>query len=496
MGTPDLFTIAIGNLYRGFRNWEHAVYAEDEFRISPVFAINMGVRYEMETPPAEVNGLTDPKMPLQQGLSPRFGFAWNPGRGRLTVRAGYGISFSSIFPVTYQTTRFNPPNVQVLEINTPSLAEAIALANAAPTMKPIPGAQQDLNLLSPDLVTPYTHQYNLALEWVLPAQILVRVAYIGSRSFHLLTQGIYNRPIVVPGIPTTEATLNARRPDQRYDAINIVESNSIGYYDAAQASVEKRLTHGLTFRAAYTFSKNINQGGDFTETASGVEVPPETGNTTCETCNRVSDQKGPALFDTPQVFTISYSYRLPFFAGSTGWPAAALRGWQVSGTTLFQSGVAFHFHTGSDAPGYGNVDGNAQDRPNILNPSLLGKSLDSPDTVAALLGADTCKRPGTDGLPYLHCEYFDTNIAPGGRGNLGMNTFRKDGTANWNTALGRSFRLPGGERSLDFRTEIINFFNTPQFDKPGVQLALATFGKITNTVNKGRQVQMTLKLNF
>jgi hypothetical protein len=54
-----------------------------------------------------------------------------------------------------------------------------------------------------------------------------------------------------------------------------------------------------------------------------------------------------------------------------------------------------------------------------------------------------------------------------------------------------------GERSLDVRGEFINFFNTPpQFDKPGVQLALATFGKITNTVNKGRQVQFTLKLNF
>jgi hypothetical protein len=496
LGTPDLFTIAIGNLYRGFRNWEHAVYVEDEFRIAPTFHINMGVRYETETPPAEVNNLTDPKMPLQQGLGPRFGLAWNPARGSFTLRAGYGISFSSIFPVTYQTTRFNPPNVQVLEINTPSLAQAIDLANAAPHMKPIPGAQQDLNLLSPDLVTPYTHMYNLGLEWALPAQTLLRVAYIGSRSFHLLTQGIYNRPVVVPGIPTTEATLNARRPDQRYGAINIVESNSIGYFDAAQASVEKRLTHGLTFRAAYTFSKNINQGGDFTETASGVEVPPETGNTTCETCNRVSDQKGPALFDTPQVFTISYVYRLPFLAGSTGWPAAALRGWQVSGTTLFQFGVAYHFHTGSDAPGYGNVDGNAQDRPNILNPSLLGKSLDNPDTVTALLGANTCRPPGTDGLAYLHCRYFDTNIPPAGRGNLGMNTFRKDGTANWNAAFGRSFRLPGGERLLDFRTEFINFFNTPQFDKPGVQLALATFGKITNTVNKGRQVQFTLKLNF
>jgi hypothetical protein len=496
MGTPDLFTIAIGNLYRGFRNWEHALYAEDELRVSPTFHINMGVRYEVETPPTEVNNLTDPKMPLQQGVGPRFGVAWNPGRGRLTVRAGYGVSFSSIFPVTYQTTRFDPPSAEVLQFNAPNLVEALALAKAAPTMKPIPGAQHDLYLLSPDLVTPYTHMYNLALEWALPGQTLLRLTYMGNRSFHLLTQGIYNRPVVVPGIPTTEATLNARRPDQRYSGIYEVESNSIGYYDAAQASVEKKLGRGLIFRAAYTFSKNINQGGDFTETASGVEVPPETGNTTCETCNRVSDQKGVAFFDTPQIFTFSYLYRLPFFARSSGWPAAALRGWQISGTTLFQSGLPFHLHTGSDSPGYGNVDGNPQDRPNILNPTLLGKSLDNPDTTATILGADTCEPPGANGLHYLHCEYFDTNIPPGGRGNLGMNTFRKDGTANWNVAFGRSLRLPGAERSLDFRTEFINFFNTPQFDKPGVQLALATFGKITNTVNKGRQVQFTLKLSF
>ncbi len=92
----------------------------------------------------------------------------------------------------------------------------------------------------------------------------------------------------------------------------------------------------------------------------------------CLTCN--SRRR-----DTPQVFTVSYIYRLPFFAGARGWPAAVAKGWQISGTTLFQSGVAYHFHTGSDAPGYGNVDGNTQDRPNILNPSLPGKSLDNPD---------------------------------------------------------------------------------------------------------------------
>jgi hypothetical protein len=484
-GTPDLFTITIGNLYRGFRNWEHAAFVEDEYPIFPTFSINMGVRYEVETSPTEVNNLTDPKMPAQHKVGPRFGFAWNPTRGRLTVRSGYGISYSSIFPVSYQTTRFNPPSVQVLDINTPKMADALALAEAAPTLKPIPGAQQNLYLLSPDLVTPYSHMYTLSLEWALPAETVVRVAYIGSRSFHLLTQGVYNRPVVVPGIPTTSATINLRRPDQRYGAINVVESDSIGYYDAAQASVEKRLTHGLTFRAAYTFGKALNLGGDFTNTGSGVEIPPETGTPTCEHCSRFSDQKGAALFDTPHVFNISYVYRPRFF-----------KGWQISGTTLFQSGVAFHLHTGSDAPGYGNVDGTTVDRPNISNPSLLGKTFDNPDTVKAILGADTCRPPGMDGLPYLHCQNFDTNIPPGGRGNLGWNTFRKDGTANWNVAFARSFRLPGADRSLDYRTEFINFFNTPQFDKPGVQLATATFGKITNTVNKGRQVQFTLKLNF
>ena len=496
LGTPDLFTITIGNLYRGFRDWEHTAFVEDDFRFSPTFSVNMGMRYEAETSPTEVNHLTDPKMPAQHTLGPRFGFAWNPGRGRLTVRSGYGISHSSIFPVTYQTTRFNPPSVQVLEINTPSLVDALALAEAAPAMKPIPRAQQNLYLLSPDLVTPYSHMYSLSLEWALPSETLMRLAYMGSRSFHLLTLGVYNRPVIVPGIPTTVATINLRRPDQRYGAINVVESNSISYYDAAQASLEKRLTHGLTFRAAYTFGKAIDLGGDFTNTASGVEVPPETGTPTCEHCNHFSDQKGFALFDTPQTFTMSYVYRLPFFAGSMRWPAAVLKEWQISGTTLFQSGVTFHFHTGSDAPGYGNVDGNTADRPNILNPSLLGKSFDNPDTAGVLLGANTCRPPGTDGIPYLHCRNFDNNIPPGGRGNLGWNTFRKDGTANWNVAFGRSFRVAGGDRSLDYRTEFINFFNTPQFDKPGTQLAVATFGKITNTVNKGRQVQFTLKLNF
>ncbi len=79
-----------------------------------------------------------------------------------------------------------------------------------------------------------------------------------------------------------------------------------------------------------------------------------------------------------------------------------------------------------------------------------------------------------------------------------MNTFRKKGTNNTNLALGRTCRLPGDRmRTVQFRTEFFNLFNRPQFDKPGATLSsAATFGKITNTVNKGRQVQLMLRLNY
>lgn len=79
-----------------------------------------------------------------------------------------------------------------------------------------------------------------------------------------------------------------------------------------------------------------------------------------------------------------------------------------------------------------------------------------------------------------------------------MSTFRKKGSDNTNLALGRIFRLPGDRlKTIQFRTEVTNVFNRAQFDKPGPLLSsVATFGKITNTVNKGRQVQFSLRLSF
>ncbi len=478
VGTPSSLTITLGNLYRGFRSWQHSFYFGDQIQLGPTLTVGLGLRYELVTAPVEVNNLTQVGYPTDKNnFAPRIGFAWNPARGKTTLRGSYGISYGALFPVTYGMTRFNSPATQTLQVFAPDLLDTLAGSSQQPTE----GGRSSVWRLSPDLVLPYSHQYTFGIERALPWAGAARIAYTGMRTIHLVTHQIYNRARASSTLPNTSRTINDRRPDQRFFDIHQVESTSIAYYDALHLSMDKKLSQGLSLQASYTFGKNIDLGGDFTNTASGVDKPPEDGTPTCEVCDHFSDHKGLSLFDTTNILTLRYSYDLPFPAGQTGLLATLLGGWQISGTTIFQSGTPFHAHTGSDGPGFGNVDGTGHDRPNLLDPSILGMSIDDPDTSMQLWSRD----------------FFDTNIAPGGRGNIGLNVFRKDGTSNWNFAFGRTFHLPGAqERSLQFRSEFINLFNHPQFAKPGVQIAGGTFGEITNTANKGRQVQFSLRLNF
>jgi hypothetical protein len=135
--------------------------------------------------------------------------------------------------------------------------------------------------------------------------------------------------------------------------------------------------------------------------------------------------------------------------------------------------------SGSDGPGFGNVDGSNGDRPNVVDPSILGRKIGHPDTSRQLLPASA----------------FAFIRAGEQRGNLGRNTFRRGGIRNMNAALSRSWRL-ASERSVVFRAESVNLTNTAQFAEPNADLTSPAFGMITNTLNDGRAVQFTLQLHF
>jgi hypothetical protein len=469
--------------YTGYRNWEDAVYVQDRFQARPNLLLTAGVRYELVTVPHEVKDMfalgykTD-----ANNFAPQVGFAWNPRSGKTTIRAGYGVAFGAIALGTFSRQANSVDYVLGVNIATPTVQDWLSIGSL--TFAQTPGRRGNTNKVDPTAVSPYVHTYNFYFERPLPWQTLLRVGYLGSRAYKLWIGAAYNRAVPVPGIPATSATVNQRRPDPRYGRIFTLTNASTAYLDGVQVALIKRRTAGLNFDATYTFSKAISSGiGNFAENGNGDDLNQST--------ELVSDMKGLAAFDTPHALTWNYSYELPRFTNLPGWFPQLIGGWVLSGTTVFRSGTPFTLYTGSDAPGWGNVDSEDKDRPNVKGP--LPRVIDNPDTSAALLGADVpCVNRGT----YMDCKYFDTNISPGGRGNLGYRTFRKDGTNNWNLALTRAFVLNRSERQLQFRAELFNAFNHAQFAAPGYTLASPTFGKITNTVNKGRVVQLSLRFAF
>ena len=491
LGLPSTFEIDLGDPYRGFRNWENAFYWHDTIRVNPHWTLSLGLRYEVITKPTEVNRLSSfPFSTDANNFAPQFGFAWNPKEGRTVVRGGYGMTYGTIPPLLYQRVRFNPPAMIGFGVPSPNLLDPLRGVDRAPD-----GTEpSEMKLMSPDLVTPYAHLYSLQIQRELPANWAVTLGYLGERTIQLPVRFVYNRAEPVAGIELSTETINRRRPDPRFLQITETVNGAMAYFDALQIAVNRRSSRGLTLNVRYTFSKAIS-----TADAIFADIAPSTASVS-QSSEIVSDLKGVAKFDIPHALVIGYSYEFPR-RPTRGLLSALLGGWRISGTTTFKSGTPFSVHAGSDAPGFGNVDGvRGADRPNLLDPKILGQSFDHPDTSRARMGVDSCKRTDLPGVPrFLQCQYFDTNILSKGRGNIGYNTFRNDGIHNWNLALEKEFSLREAGTAaphLLVRAESLNFLNQPQFAEVISRLAADTFGYITNTANKGRVTQLLLKLRW
>ena len=433
--------------------------------------MTFGLRYEVVTAPTEVNNLTNVGFDTDaNNFAPQVGFAWNPG-GSIVIRGGYGISFGQIFPGTFQLARFNPPAVRTITIQNPALVKPLK------NLEITPGEPQrsELNLMSPDLVSPYAHQYNLVIEKNFSENLLFQVGYVGNRTLKSFFPFVSNRAEPVAGVPASTATIDERRPDPRFLSIKTIINSGMSYYDGLKVSLRRRFASNLAFDIHYVFSKNLSSGFDFAATLNREVASQNSQNN----ADFQADLRGPAAFDVRNTFSINTTYELPLRGLRRRLPALLIEGWKITGTTEFRTGSWFDITTSSDAPGFGNVDGVKDDRPNITNPSILGRTVDDPDSSTSIL------KP----------ESFNTDIPPGGRGNLGLRVFRSDDLNYTNLALAKIFPL-AGEKMLEFRTEFRSFFNHPRFKRPGDVFPSPVFGKIIDTQNKGRVMQFMLKVSF
>jgi hypothetical protein len=323
------------------------------------------------------------------------------------------------------------------------------------------------------LATPYGYQYNASWEPDWRSSWKVQLGYVGSRSHKLFSMWYLNRAHAVAGIAQTTATINIRRPDPAYAEKRWVVNASRGYFDAARVSLVVPRWRGLSLDASYWFSKAIDLGSNYTNTASDNDSRLGRSQSEFETHR---DMKGLSSFDQPHAFLWRWSYDLPA-SGRFGRLGAIGGGWSLAAFVLVKSGTPFNVQSGSDAPGYGNVDGNGADRPNLVDPSILGRTVGHPDEARGLLPRSA----------------FSYMAATDESGNLGRNVFRKGGIRNVNAAVHRTWQLDRRLR-LGVRAETVNLFNTPQFAEPGAELANANFGQITNTLNEGRTFRFQLQL--
>ncbi|HWR16459.1 MAG TPA: TonB-dependent receptor [Terriglobales bacterium] len=530
------FTKGYGPARLGNRLKEFNFYAQADYRVMPSLTLNLGVRNEYVRAPREVDNLVDYGYGDINGFEPRIGFAYSPQfkegvLGRLTggpdqtvVRGGFGLFhgrwFQSAFSQGGASIRFNPPNGAYMGFTMTS-GTSIADPTGGFTFQPGPPTGRISPVaVDPNLTLPYAEQWNLMVQRQLPAQTGLSIAYVGNRGIGLPFMNILNRaqfPFVAPPVnqwsPTDQANgtaarwagvsfdcidpnlssttpispspghqcislsqtyANYRRPDARYGGITQIKNGSWSYYHALQVLVTKRPTHGINFQAAYTFSKALDTGSEFTY--MGVD-----SNTPYLQNDSAASMKGYSVFDTPHRFTITYGYDFPFFKTQQGVLGRILGGWTWSGTTLLASGTPFTITAGSYDL---NADGVANDRPNVLDASVYGRSIDNGRYVPGTRTTYSQSQVPADAFfpnYTMTVNSFGAAFNPGinNKNNEYRNGFRAAGRNNFDMAITKNLKISEGH-SLVLRLDAYNVFNHPQFGYPTQAVTSTTFGQISS----------------
>jgi Carboxypeptidase regulatory-like domain len=535
------------------------LYMQDDLRATSRLTLNLGLRYEFNTTPYELNGeqfsyrsihtdlVTDTTHgPVMQNhsyknLSPRIGFAYDVfGNGKTAVRGGFGEYFDvgNIGTALSQYSFAVSPLATFFTIN-PSVQGAPAFSVPFPVN--IPSQFQAIHTLDYYAKQPHVLQYNLAAEHQLPWNMAMNIAYVGSRGINLwrLTEQNPNIPLPAPanGIPGqtfwgTDPSAPQGRINPAFTTATMVTTGSNSWYNSLQASLNMRAYHGLELQGSYTWSRNLDtaQGQQyvfdcFSASGSGQGTDPFNTRT----------DKGPTCFDVPNNLRLNVLYHFPNVK-SGGFAARILNGWWVGNIISMQSGYAFNNNVPSLVSNSGVFAADQGDRPNyVTSANLAAAQAVNPNAVAfnhnsviisdpnhwfnenmfTLVGpkaAAPCDVNPADpaGTLYGDTAHFDPTCYFGYLGNEGRNDLRGPHLRDWDLSINKDTALPflGEAGKLEFRAEMFNLLNHPNFGMPnnatfnGLTSNDSPLGpgagntQVTQTATTARQIQLALKIIF
>ena len=327
---------------------------------------------------------------------------------------------------------------------------------------------------------------------------------LNSTTATLAQKGI----VIVDGVPHGYISLaqprtQERRPDATLGRFVNLQNFGWSYYHAGTIKVTKRYSNGLGFNAFYTLSKSIDTGSEATFTVVDTNAPASKRG------GAAASLRGLSAYHAAHRFVAGYSYELPVMRDQRGFFGRVIGGWNVSGTTTFQSGNPFSVTLGYDA----NGDGLPGDRPRVADLSVLGRSVDNGRRDASGVQLSTLQLPGTAFIPAQSgaIGQADRLYLPGGGldDQLGRNTFFLQGLNHTDMSAFKTFRVREGVK-LILRMELYNVFNRVTFGAPARSILNAnTLGTITTERNvsgyvnsgrldgsSGRQGQVAIRLVF
>ncbi len=548
-------------------------YAQDDWRVTPKLTVNYGVRWDIIFPEtansAATGGFTNLSTGFIQvaGVGPfgtnggakvdlkdlggRFGFAYQAGSGTV-VRGAFGQMYDDVgfFGTIFGTAlSHNIPVFSNEDVNAGNSAGRYSYtfnnlpAKRAPYVIPASGLIPIPNgvgvpLRPVTLTLPLVYQYNLSLQQQITSNMTATVAYVGNladRVYPSETEG-YNANVPVLPATTTDpavkamelANRDARRPYYNrftnvYEGVTDTCCTQDIYstrpaaranYNSLQATLQQRFANGFQFLANYTWSRALNYGATYFAQNPRVEYGPNDTNRN-------------------NVFVLSGLYELPFgqnrrFANTSNrWVNYAIGGWELTGTTTYESGLPF-------TPTYQECSSYT----NPANPAMKLPGDQDIDTNYASPGTSSdCrpnKAPGANGFglsagsfdPATHSRRYFTPVAPltggpgsvsgpfarpafGTIGNIGRNYFRGPSDYFADASLFKNFNITERFKG-QFQFQAFNVFNHTPLGRPStsgarcVDCTQGSPGLITSVdsavVGSGtpymRQLQFGARLQF
>lgn len=498
-------------------------------------AANITSRVYPNAPPgvffASANGVpSDPGMPDNalntnwKGIAPRVGFALDVfGDGKMSLRGGGGIFYDSRvmgmlsnrfvdeWPFSPQFILSTAGNSAPTAGSTAgSFSDPLCTKAATQTTLTCNGAQAASYPKFPSPFpaptnfayippfnqiavsydptgayhVPTVYEWNLALERQMPADVLVRLAYVGSHSIHILETQDYN-----PGAPNNtgkaspglanllvKSASGGKFGTNTFSTVQADITDVNSNYNSLQASAEKRMSHGITVLANYTYSRSLDDL-PFGEGVSGFDTgySPLAFNDP----NRQRFDYGPSAFDHTHVFTASYVWQTPSLKSSGGLIHHLLGDYEFSGIVSALSGRPITVLQGTELSGTGI----GQDRGTLIAGANPYSSTACAGVTAACVSwlnpaaflSTTALKAGCPGANCLLPTY----------GNIGKNSFRLPKTSEWDVQVSKYISFT--ERwKLQLRAEYFNVLNHPNFAPESIS---------TGTINTTDQISNFDKLN-